>query len=196
MTDPAQNLMDMTLFAPSERDEVGTSSSGSAFTTGFDQVEETLTYEARQCGTHYLLVFSADLSSAGPYELEAQIGQASCVDADEFADACNHDQFSAELFAWNSKTYALELCGGGEDWVKHTGQASQILAEVNVTAGEASGVRLEIWDAEGNELTEAAVPDGEASLLLDYTFPDDDMYYFRVVNDGDERVAYQLFVTQ
>lgn len=190
--DAGSNLMDMTLFAPHQRDEISTSSTGVAYTFAFNEPEEPLSYEARHCGTHYLMVFSPDGSTIGSYELEAAISEGTCKDEDEFASACNHDLGNASLFAWN-ETYSLEVCGGGEDWLRHIGVSSEILAEVAVTSGDVADVTFEVYDGEGNKLA-SGEDDGDGRLFLSYTFPDDEMYYFRVASDSD--VSYDLTVIQ
>lgn len=187
------NLMDMTLFSPSERDAVSPSSTGSAFTFAFNTTDEPLSFEARQCGTHYLLVFSADGLGVAPYTLDATKSVSSCMDDDMFAGMCNHSQDAAAFFSWNQSIDGLKLCPKGQDWLKHRGGAAEILAEVKVTQGSRDDVQLELYDAQGAELA-SATRDGDDALSLSYTFADDELYYFRVVSSGSEPVSYDLFV--
>ena len=191
----SQNIGDMTIFSPSQADNVIKGSTGSGFTFAFDTTVESLEYTARQCGRHHLLVFSADGTSSGEYSLEASVGKAACQDSDEFAESCNHTLGDARLFALD-QPYQLELCGQSEDWLKRSGSGGvAILGEVEVTQGDVSAVVFEIYDSRGDLVT-SAEPDDTSRLLLDYTFPTDEFYYFRIASSSEAPIAYTFFVTQ
>jgi hypothetical protein len=172
------NLFDMTLFSPT--DEVDKSSTGSAFTFAYNATEEPLTYEARHCGTHYLLVFSADGSGFGSYRLTGTKSEATmCKDEDMYAAECNHTSNDAVFFSWESTTQNLQLCDKGEDWFKHRGNNADVLIGLSLVEGDASDVTFEALNANGDVLA-TATKDGNSALILEYTFPDDEIYYFRV----------------
>ena len=187
MTHPsaAANL-DMTLYSPTQADFPDLN--GVAFTFSLGQDEEVLEYESRHCGTHYLRVFSND--AGANYELDIQkAAGGSCTDDDSRSAAdCNHVPENASLFPWNQELAGLKLCDGGEDWYRHRGNASYILGSVTVTEGSGSP-DFEIYDIDGNKLAEA-----DSEGVLEYTFTDDDTYYFRVASD--ETITYSLEVLQ
>lgn len=188
------NIADMTIFSPSQSDNISKGSNGSGFTFAFNNTEEPLSFTARQCGTHNLLVFVADSSSTGKYTLESTVSKSACQDGDEFSDKCNHSFGDAQLFALD-QTYPLELCGKSEDWLRRSGSGGvDILGEVAVTSGDASAVIFEIYNANG-ELVAEGESDGD-SVSLDYTIPDNDFYYFRIASSSDEPITYELLVIQ
>jgi len=196
MNFPASNFADMTLFSPAEKSEVSKTSTGSAFTFEFQASDEPLSYEARSCGTHYLMVFSPDGSAVGDYNLSATVSEGSCQDTDEFSASCNHDQSNAQLFGWN-RPYDLQVCAKGEDWLKHKGQETSILAELTLaetSEASASDVEFEIYNLAGEKLVSGEADDANGRVFLDYTFPDDNMYFFRIASD--KNVDYELLVVQ
>ena len=184
-----ENLLDMTIFSPT--DEVDKSSTGSGFTFAFNATEEPLSYEARHCGTHYLLVFSADGSGSAAYSLTGTKGEAMCKDEDMFAAQCNHTASDAAFFSWESTTQGLQLCEDGEDWFKHAGNNADVLIGLTLTSGSSSDVTFEALNPNGDVLATAS-KDGDSSLILEYTFTDDEIYYFRV--EADSAITYDLDV--
>lgn len=184
----AQANLDMTLYSPAQRDEVERNG-GVAFTFSFGDDAETLTYDAQQCGTYYLSVFTNDAPAT--YTLDVAIEDSACQDDDQFT--CNHQQSSASIFSWNDQSYSLKLCGGGEDWFKHRGNNAEILGAVRPTDGSPpSALTFEIYDEAGQRIAQGA-PDG-GEVVLTHTFADDAFYYFRVASDED--VSYELTVLQ
>ncbi len=191
----SDNIADMTIFSPSQVDNVSRMGRGAGLTFAFDTTEEPLSFTARECGTHHLIVFSADNAATGEYTLESTISKSACQDNDEFASKCNHSLGDAQLFALDT-TYRLELCGKSEDWLKRSGSGGvAILGEVNVTSGDASAVSLEIYNGAQEKVAEGTF-DGDTRIDLDYIIPDDDFYYFRIASDSEQPVEYEFIVIQ
>ncbi len=184
----AANL-DLELYSPAQpAAKIGQLGEGVAFTFAFDDDEETLRYEARQCGEHKLMVFSNDGPAA--YGLTTRVMPGACQDDDEFGAMCNHTRAQASIFAWNT-SYALKLCAGGEDWFRHRGNSAVVLGEVSAMGGGAiAGMTFEVYGP-GGELLEVAAPEqGKLALLTE--FEDDDWYTFRVTSR--DAVSYTLNV--
>lgn len=183
----AANL-DLELYAPSQpAEDIGNVGKGVAYTFDIGKDDETLSYNITECGTHTLMVFSN--GSPADYSLNTKVTAATCQDTDEFT--CNHSLKTSKLFAWN-KTYSLSACGGVSDWLKHKGNAANILVELKATSGDLNDIDLEVYDFEGKKI--ATATKGSNSLDLDVTFPDDDWYYFKISTKSD--VSYDLLVVQ
>lgn len=181
----AANL-DLELYSPSQKgDEVGSVGAGVAYTFSIGKDDEVLTYDAQQCGSYKLMVFSND--GGADYSLTTNVTKSECQDADEFS--CNHQLSKASLFEWD-KSYTLQLCGKGEDWFKHKGFGASVLGELKVITGELADVKWEVYDINGTRVTEATR--NGSTLDLDVSFPDDDFYYFRVSSSSP--VTYDMLV--
>ena len=114
-----------------------------------------------------------------------------CKDEDMFAAQCNHTASDAAFFSWESTTQGLQLCEDGEDWFKHAGNNADVLIGLTLTSGSSSDVTFEALNANGDVLATAS-KDGDSSLILEYTFTDDEIYYFRV--EADSAITYDLDV--
>ena len=192
-TSASQNLLDMTLFAPTQVSEISPTSTGVAFTFDFQSQKEQLTYESRYCGTHYLMVFSPDGEATASYGLSSQVSAGSCMDTDEFGVRCNHDPANAPPFAWNREYTDLMLCPKGEDWLRHSGLSSSILGELMTQdPGDISEMTLEIQDEDGKVLT-TGTKNGDR-IDIDYAFKDERQYFFRIKSSADKVVNYSLHV--
>ena len=180
--------LDLELYTPSTPDDViGNVGAGVAFTFSIGQDDEILTHDITQCGDHTLMVFSN--GSPNTYSLTTSVSQSACQDDDEFT--CNHQLSNAALFAWD-RTYSLKGCAKIDDWFRHKGNGAEILAEVEVTSGDVDDVKFEVYDREGNRLAESTKSNNAQELVV--SFPDDEMYYFRVSSSSE--VSYNLLVVQ
>lgn len=189
MTHPASSgNLDLELYTPSTTDDVvGNVGAGVAFTFSIGQDDEILTHDITECGDHTLMVFSN--GSPNTYSLTTSVSESACQDDDEFT--CNHQQDSAALFAWNT-TYSLKGCAKVDDWFRHKGNGADILAEVTATSGDIDDVTFEVYDRDGNKLAGSTkVNNGQE---LSASFPDDEMYYFRVTSTSE--VSYDMLVLQ
>lgn len=180
--------LDLELYTPSTSDDVvGNVGAGVAFTFSIGKDDEILTHDITQCGDHTLMVFSN--GSPNTYSLTTSISESACQDDDEFT--CNHQQSNADLFAWN-KTYSLKGCAKVDDWFRHKGNSAEILAEVTATSGDVDDITFEVYDRDGNRLAESSKVNSGQELGV--SFPDDEMYYFRVTSSSE--VSYELIVVQ
>jgi hypothetical protein len=183
----SQANLDMTLFSPSQRNEIDPNG-GVAFTSSFGQDNEVLKYEARQCGTYYVLVFSND--APAPYTLTAKVKAGVCKDTDSYV--CNHTLQQASIIQRNV-THALYLCGGGEDWFKFKPLGGEVIASVR-SKGQATldDLTFELVDGSG-----AVLASGDKSgmeRIINYTFPDNDFYFLRIRSRVES--GYELLIVQ
>lgn len=192
---PSNNIADMTLFKPSQSDAISKLSTGDAFTFEFQKSEEPLSYVAKECGTHYVLVFSADGTSAGNYSLESTLGKAACQDMDAFASTCNHGQSTAQLVSPDTSYDALTVCPENEDWFKRAGSGGlTLLGELTASQGDIADLSFEIYNQSGEKVATGTQENG--AISLEYDFPNDDFHYLRVVNDSEDTAAtYSMYFT-
>ncbi len=181
------NIADLTVFKPSQASTISKTASGDAYTFAFSQVEEPLSYVAKECGTHYVLVFAADGSSTGNYTLQSTVSAAACQDDDMYADTCNHNQGDAVLIPSEGDLTGLKLCPGSEDWFKVAEfNGLFFLGVITTSEGSVDDLDFDIFNQSGDKVSSADA--GE----LTYTFPDSDFYYIRIKSNADSSVTYDM----
>ncbi len=165
----ANGNLDMELFAPSQADAAGADGIGDGveFTFSLDDME-TLTHEAEETGTYYLMVFNNN-PTRNSYTLDISIDAAPpCNDDDtppvEGDPATNHTQGDAwripqpdgnELVTISGQT----ACPGQPDWFQRTEFAgAQVLGELRVdSGGTIDDISMEVYDLQSNLLTSGTV---------------------------------------
>lgn len=177
----ADGDLDMSLYAPSQSDDVSLDSFGVADGWSEDDDEE-ITHVAEESGIYYLLTFTA--STPNTYDLA--IGT-TCGDDDAFGSS-NHSQSSPALLT--PGTHAdLKVCAGEPDWYERTGFSGQlVLAELQVKQGvRVSDVSFEVYDANG--LIKSATVNGDR-LELEFTPSTQGQYFYKV--DAPSNMIYEL----
>ncbi|QDG51504.1 hypothetical protein FIV42_12335 [Persicimonas caeni] len=177
----ADGDLDMTLYAPSQSDNVSMDSFGVADAWSTNDDEE-LSHVAQESGIYHLLVMSSDTPNT--YDLTIS---KTCGDDDTFGTS-NHSQSSPALIT--PGTYSdLKMCAGQPDWYERTGFADQVvLAEVVVQQGaRVSDVEFSVWDANG--LIDSATVNGDR-LELEFTPTTQAQYFYKV--SGPSSMIYEL----
>jgi hypothetical protein len=162
----------MTLFSPSDRDNVGPE--GIGVTEGWStDDDEFIDYTSDESGVYHLAVFT----SGGPNDYGFSFIR-SCGDEDEFGSS-NHAQSSAALITPDTYT-DLKVCSGSPDWYERTGFAdASVLAEVEIQQGaRASDVTFGVYDEDGQLIQEATESNGR--LNLDFTPSERGQYFYKV----------------
>lgn len=186
--------LDMTLFPPSQSEEVSPSGSGVAFTFGLVD-EETLTHTATETGTYYLLVFNNN-PSATSYTLDFAVdGAPPCPDNDTYSAGGNHTQATAAIIPNMDEVIlsSLTICPGQPDWYQRTEfNGAPVLGELTVLAGEGTvnDITLEAYNLAGN-----VIATGTASgntLSFDYTPASTGQIFIKVA--ATAKSNYELYM--
>jgi hypothetical protein len=168
----ADGDIDMTLFAPSEREDVGPD--GLGVTEGWSSDDdEFIGYTAEESGVYHLAVFTVDEPNDYGFSFIR-----SCGDTDQFGPS-NHERTNASLIT--PGTYEdLKVCGGTADWYERTGFAGAgVLGEVEIQQGaRASDVTFAVYDESGQVVAEATESNGR--LSLDFTPDERGQYFYKV----------------
>ena len=190
-----ENLADLLIYKPSQRDEVLTNASGHGSTFGFDTQSENAEYGVRECGTHYLRVLPNDPESVLNYTLAISLAADACIDDDAFAKDCNHSAASSTFFGWDT-SYALALCAKGEDWFAHKGLNATTTTIVKPLEGSDLAQTTVTLLKRGSTapLAQAKLDPKTGFITLDYTFPDNATYDLVVASST--QIRYSLSVTR
>ena len=150
-------------------------------------------FEARECGTHYVVV---DSTLGGvEYSLESAISEAFCQDDDELGP-CNHKPSTAKPAVF-SLVDQMKVCPQSEDWYKIYGQfLRQTWRLEALGGGDLAFTTFELLDEGGEVLASGQVKAvGEKDVLeLTYDFSDNDVYLIRVANIGFTNFEYNVTV--
>lgn len=145
----ARGDLDMTLFAPSQTDQILQKGYGVA--QGWSQTDdEEIFYTAQESGFYYLSVETAD--HPNDYELFVETN---CIDEDRFAG--NHKQSDAELIEAEGHHQGLKLCSDQSDWfaLLHEGSSKGLwLGEIRTEYGAVSAVEAKLYDEQGQLISE------------------------------------------
>ncbi|MGM0558399.1 MAG: hypothetical protein ACQEVA_18585 [Myxococcota bacterium] len=178
----ADGDIDMTMFAPSDRDNVEPDGLGVAEGWSTDD-DEFIDYTAAESGVFHLAVFTQDEPNDYGFSFIR-----SCGDADAFGSS-NHSRTSAALIT--PETYVdLKVCSGSPDWYERTGFAdASVLAEVEIQQGaRVSDVTFGVYDESGQLVKEATESNGR--LNLDFTPSERGQYFYKV--ESDYSMVYSL----
>jgi len=191
--------MFMDLYEPSSASNMEGDREGEFATirSTIDEDGDHISFEARECGEHYIRVQTGQ--TAVPFDLLAEVSEASCVDEDEFADQCNHSPDAAAEGLIISFVERLELCGDSSDWFERYGAFADTTIELRVLEQDDASTSLlflELWDPTGENLiafgtTKEAGTENE-HIALDYNFPDNEIYLLRVQSLRDDEISYDL----
>ncbi|MEZ4461441.1 MAG: hypothetical protein R3E66_17330 [bacterium] len=191
----AAGNLDMTLFPPSQADEISPSGSGVAFTFGLVD-EEVLTHTATETGTYYLLVFNNNPSSV-PYTLDFRVTAAPpCPDNDTYSGGGgNHTQATAALIPTTDEVTlsSLTICPGKPDWYQRTEfTGASVLGELTVNAGEGTidDISLEAYNLQGTKIADGAKLGN--TLSFDYTPASNGQVFIKV--SATAKTNYELYI--
>lgn len=158
----------------------------------FDDQGVSLTYEATECGTHYVQVFSTQ--GSGAYALENAISEGSCQDTDMYT--CNHRRETAGRNVLFSLADPFTLCPRSSDWYEIRGPGVPVTYFLTMVEGDIGDVSLALTDGDGRMVAsgESAMKDGAPALKLTYDYPDNDFYYMHVNSTflATSRVTYDI----
>lgn len=189
----ANGNLDMELFAPSQADVAGGDGIGQGveFTFSFDDME-TLTHEAEESGTYYLMVFNNE-PTRNEYSIEFSVDAAPPCNDDDTPPvsgdpATNHTQADAWRIPQPAGNEVVTVsgqtaCPGQADWFQRTEFAgAQVLGELIVTSGGTiDNISLEVFDLQSNLLTSGEV-NGQR-IDFDYTPTASGQIYIKIVSD-------------
>lgn len=181
----ARGDLDMTLFLPSQRNEILNGSEGIAQGWSTDD-NESIFYTTPETGLHYLSVESSN--TANTYELEMM---SACVDSDAFVGNNNRSQAALIMLDEHKN---LKLCPAQEDWYRRQGfPNTSLLGELVVTAGGTSAdVILEAYNSQGTRIAQSVAKTGR--LEIEYIPTMSEAVYFKV--RSEKRLIYTFTLLQ
>ncbi len=179
--------LDMLLFSPSERDDVGRLGFGSDYSWSLNDNEE-INYIAEESGTHYLAVYSEQGVNRYSLDINVDIPLPSCIDV-----GFNHMQSTADILPQGT-TNGLKVCAGEEDWysfqvlditesfiIELTAEAEPMLQDFTI----------EVWDLFG-KVSEGTMNNGK--LRIDFFPFVTGTHWVKVTSSTDQNYTLDLTI--